>query len=143
MNGVTIREWNPSAVVRMVERNNRSNMEALGKELIEKIREQMVNTPRDPGKRFWSKELGAMHTPSAEGEYPAIMTKQLYDSLEYRVVGDTLQIGVGLDTPGEEGYAVYLEYGWTSAGGQFHARPYLRTSVFFNEDLIKKHLGIV
>ena len=137
-----IRNWNAVGVITLAQQNMRSLLNELGAELVEAIREDMRNTPKDPSKAFWSKPLQSMHTPSAEGEYPAIMTGQLSESLEYRVEGSTLYVGINLDKKGEEGYAVYLEYGWTQEGGTFHARPYLRTTLFKHENMIKNKLGI-
>ena len=137
MNNVTFTEWQPMAVLQMAERASIKNLEKASVLLISKIKESMREAKSG---RTYSIS-GAKHTASAEGETPAVLTHQLIDALDFRIIksgGEVIsRIGVNLDQPDSIGYAVYLELGTSKMG----ERSYLRRTLFQNEDEIRRILG--
>ena len=78
---------------------------------------------------------GSRVPASAEGETPAIQSSDLADKTE-AVEGDK-RPGLGtayLDSKGE--HAIWMEFGWTTADGQVHYRPFHRTFVAGRKDEI-------
>ena len=137
MSNVVFTEWHPMAVIQMAKRASRRNLEKASQMLIDKIRESMRESKSGRTYYVW----GGKHTASAPGESPAVMSQDLYDALEYKIIetGSEIisRIGVDVDNPNAEGYASWLELGTST----MQPRPYLRSTLFQNEAEIRRILN--
>ena len=146
MSNVRFTEWNPMAVVAMAKRVSRRNLEEASQMLIDKIKEDMRSSKTG---RIYNIG-GTRHTASAGGEFPsgespAVLTAELINSLEYKIVeeGNEIISKIGVNVDGnEKGYAISLELGWTDKSDKYHPpHAYLRRAVFFNGDEIRRILN--
>ena len=81
--------------------------------------ENLRNTPARSGHTYKVPGTSVNYTASAPGEYPAVATARLRDSIQRKVVKDEVQVGTAVE------YGLYLEKKSPSKGG----RPWLKRSL--------------
>ena len=133
MGKVVFTEWNPMAVIMMAKQVSKTNLEQASQMLIDKIKEDM-RLPKS-GRKY------GFHTASAEGESPAVLSSKLINALEYKIIdeGNSIISQVGFWDGEGKGYGVLLELG--TDNGQMKPRPFLRSTMFQNEDEIRRILS--
>lgn len=96
----------------------------------------MTNTPIDTRKVYYTNNKTKGHSPSLEGNYPAVDTGKLRQSITYDVSEEngkvTGRVGSALLSPL---YPVYLEFGTSR---NLKARPFIRPALLQNEKEIKR-----
>ena len=135
---VIFTNWQPMAVVNMAKQASRANLIKASELLIEKIRESMRQGKSGRLYNFH----GRKHVASAPGESPAILNGKLIKALEYRITEKNGEIisSIGFwDGDEPDGYGVLLELG--TPKGQMQPRPFLRKTLFDNEEEIRRILS--
>ena len=140
MRGVVEQYYQPEIVIKALKATARGNLEKACKTIVAEIRKRMLESKT--GRTYYLQWIGE-HVAAADGEAPARRYGDLYNAVEYKIEdrGNELVgiIGVNLDEE-EIGYAYFLEVGFT-VGGKKYQKPYIRSTVFENEDEILKILG--
>lgn len=135
-----IKSWNPQKVISLAMDKATIKLGKIGSEMVDYIRNQMKTTPLDYSKPYPHED--GLHFPSQSGGYPAIWYSDLYEAVEYKIVRKgnmvSLLVGVNLDQPDTEGYALWLEYGTR----KMEARPWLEPTLFQFEGRLREIFSV-
>ena len=138
MSPVVWKSWTPDLVINKAKSNAEGLLEDACQYLVNKIKQSMLDNKNGI---IYTLSNGIEHQASAPYESPAYRFGVLYDNVEYKIKreGDKLIGVVGVNLDGEGiGYAYYLEVGTKNMA----IRPYLRRTLFENENELKKILGV-